>query len=238
MGKPKKIEIINFSPSDDELLTRVDKSCATGDSNNDRHSQYEAHAGSYWQIAGRLVWHPQIERLDFFKYPRSDAMRHAECGGLSGICDLNLSPKCNTAVIGYNPYPSYADISAQFELSACLRCANQIATRDSTLHRRVGTLPQNSDLFIDLVGLDFVGALCRSCLSFGVPKLSLASTPQFIGGPFKGEGEGRNSDGSEGSESGAVRLNQAAERDHDFISGAIVIVGVICFAICAVGWKN
>ena len=204
VGEPKKIEIIHLPQSDDEPLTCVNKSCAAGGSNNDGRSQDEAHTGSYWEIAGTSIGHFQIE-LRVFENPVSDTMCHAEGWSFSDVFDLNLNPKCTAPVVGRNLYPLYADVSTQLQLSVCLRCANQIASSDSTLHRRIGALPQNSDLFIDLVGLDLVGSLCRGCLSFSVRKLSLSSAPQFIGGPFQGQSEGRNSNSSERGEGGAVR---------------------------------
>ena len=60
----------------------------------------------------------------------------------------------------------------------------------------------------------------------------------FFAGFPQSQSEYRDRDCGECSEKSVVILNEADRRHHNFIGGAIIIVGLLAFAICSIGWKN
>lgn len=47
--------------------------------------------------------------------------------------------------------------------------------------------------------------------------------------------EPRYSDSGSYSESAGIGFNESEKRGHDFISGAIILIGIVCIAIVSIG---
>jgi hypothetical protein len=62
--------------------------------------------------------------------------------------------------------------------------------------------------------------------------------PHLFAGTPQRPSERGYSDGRESSEEAIVQIDERNERHRHFISGAVVIVGIIIFAVCLIGWKN
>ena len=66
----------------------------------------------------------------------------------------------------------------------------------------------------------------------------ISSAQHSASGPPKGKSERSDCDGSQRSESSTVDIDKSAERHRHFVSGAIVIVGVVALAIFFIGLKD
>lgn len=91
--------------------------------------------------------------------------------------------------------------------------------------RRIGSA---GDLKIDISAqLPFCGPFC---VSQGL----LGGGPHFLAGPPQRQSEQSDCESSQRGNSAAMKVNEVAERDRHFISGTILIFGMVALAVIAI----